>query len=58
MPKAFLARGRCKRPRGIRGHAPPEIFLKQMLPEWLKMHPNIADTVNYFIIYQANKHQN
>ena len=28
-----------------------------MLLEWLKIHPNIADTVNSFIIYQANKHQ-
>ena len=28
-----------------------------MLLEWLNIHPNIADTVNSFFIYQANKHQ-
>ena len=26
MPKAFLARRRHRRPRGVRGHAPPENF--------------------------------
>ena len=28
-----------------------------MLLEWLKIHPNTADTVNYFTICQANNRQ-
>ena len=55
MPKAFLAHAAGARVLGVRGHASPENFY--MLLEWLKIHPNIADTVNYFTIYQANKHQ-
>ena len=58
MPKAFLARAAgASVLGGSGGHASPKNFFKYMLLEWLKIHPNIADTVNYFIIYHANKHQ-
>ena len=57
MAKAFLARDAGASLLGGSGECSPGKCLKQMLLEWLKMHPNILDTVNYFIVYKANKHQ-
>ena len=55
MPK-FLARAAGASVLGGSGGMLPRKIFKMLL-EWLKIHPNIADKVNSFIIYQANKHQ-
>ena len=57
MPKAFLERAVGASVLGGSGGMLPREIFKLNASKMLKIHPNIADTVNSFIIYQANKHQ-